>query len=81
MEIQKILLNTAIKNIANLIIIAVSGVTNLFDIKELLNIGIDAYLAKSAGSDELQTAIERTSAGEKYISVELAGQGWLLLFM
>jgi DNA-binding NarL/FixJ family response regulator len=59
---------------SNLTIIAVSSITNCYEIKELLGIGINAYLSKSAGSDELQTAIERTWAGEKYISVELAGR-------
>jgi DNA-binding NarL/FixJ family response regulator len=62
------------KEYPSLIIIAVSGLINSFDIKELLNIGINAYLAKSASSDELQVAVERTSTGEKYISVELAGK-------
>jgi DNA-binding NarL/FixJ family response regulator len=62
------------KQYPNLIIIAVSAETNTFDVKELLNIGINAYLAKSAGSDELQMAIERTGIGEKYICAELAGK-------
>ena len=62
------------KQYNGLTIIAVSSATDCFDIKELLGIGINAYLSKSAGSDELQTAIERTWAGEKYISVELAGR-------
>jgi len=57
-----------------LIIIAISSLSDCFDIRDLLGIGIHAYLSKSAGSHELQTAIERTWAGEKYISVELAAR-------
>ena len=58
----------------DIIIIVVATSNDLSEIKVLLSIGINAYLSKSAGSDELQTAIEKTRAGEKYISVEQAGK-------
>ncbi len=62
------------KQSKSLIIIAISNLSDCFDIREMLGIGINAYLSKSAGSHELQTAVERTWAGEKYISVELAAK-------
>lgn len=58
----------------HMLIIAVSGVTNALDVKDFLNSGVDAYLAKSAGSIELQIAIEKAMQGQKYISSELAGK-------
>lgn len=62
------------KKFPKLIIVAVSSLNDAFEIKEILSIGIHGFLSKSAGSEELQTAIARTLAGEKYISVELAGK-------
>src|ERR1700753_3714374 len=49
---SKVFIEYCHKQYPDIIIIAVSSVTNLFDIKELLSIGIDASLSKSPGSDE-----------------------------
>jgi DNA-binding NarL/FixJ family response regulator len=58
----------------SLVIIVVSSVTDLFTIRELLGSGINAFLSKSAGSNEINSALEAIKSGEKYISVELAGK-------
>ena len=59
---------------ANLIIIVVSSVMDLFTVKELLGNGINAFLSKSAGNNEIKNAMAAIKKGEKYISTELAGK-------
>jgi DNA-binding NarL/FixJ family response regulator len=57
-----------------LVIIVVSSVTDPFTIKELFGNGIHAFLSKSAGTNEIKTALEATLLGEKYVSTNLAGK-------
>jgi len=59
---------------SNMIIIVVSAVTDPYIIKELLANNIHAFLSKSAGINEIKTAIEAISLGEKYVSTNLAGK-------
>ena len=56
------------------IVIAISSVSDPFLIKEFFGFGIHAFISKSAGSHEIQLALESTSSGGKYISANLAGK-------
>lgn len=53
-------------------IIVISSTSDPVLIKRLLGLGIDAFVSKTTGSEELKTAIERTWAGEKYISTDMS---------
>jgi DNA-binding NarL/FixJ family response regulator len=58
----------------NLIIIVISSTMDLSTIKELFGAGINSFLSKAAGTNEVKTAIDAARIGEKYISTELAGK-------
>jgi DNA-binding NarL/FixJ family response regulator len=55
---------------SKLIIIIVNPALDSFAITGFFRMGINAYLAYSAYRDELETAIEKTLQGERYISRE-----------
>ncbi len=57
-----------------IIILVVSSTTDLYVIRDLFDIGVNGFLSKAAGTEEIQLAIENTLAGEKYISAGLAGK-------
>lgn len=59
-------------NYPGIIIIVVSSTTDPYTIRDLFDSGINAFLSKAAGTEEIQIAVERTVAGEKYVSAALA---------
>jgi len=58
----------------DLIIIIISSETVIAPVKELFNLGVNAYLSKSVGSFELKNAIDKINEGEKYISSDIASK-------
>ncbi len=67
-------ISIARKKYPTLIIIVISSETDVAQVKELFNLGINGYLTKSVGSLELKNAIEKITAGEKYISSDVANK-------
>jgi len=57
-----------------LIILVVSSLTDVVRAKELFDMGANGYLSKYSGSTELKTAIEKTAAGERYVSADMANK-------
>lgn len=54
-------------------IVALSGYADRIFIKEMLDAGATSYVLKSAGSDELLTAIRATAKGKRFLGADVAG--------
>jgi len=62
------------KNYPDLIIIALSSVIDINKIKEYFALGMNGYLSKGAGPEEIKHAFENTYRGQQFISNDLRGK-------
>ncbi len=58
----------------SLLIIIVSGITELRTVKRSVELGVNAYVSKMASPFELKLALERAMAGRKFISSDLSAE-------
>jgi DNA-binding NarL/FixJ family response regulator len=60
------------KSFPNLLVIAVTGVTDLDTVRKIMDMGADAYVSKTTNSYELRVAMEKVDSGKKFISSDLS---------